>query len=90
MSPEAARLAGLSNHELIEELELPEELRVEVGLRFGVEGLHGIRSAAVPSVPPSEQAGRLRRYAELWTGQPAAAYDVSIRARRAELRERRR
>jgi hypothetical protein len=96
MSPEEARLADLSNHELIEELAqhalhgLPEELGVEVGLRLGVEGLHGIRSAAVPEVRTGEQAARLRRYAELWTGQPEAAYDAAIRARQAELRERRR
>jgi hypothetical protein len=88
MSPEETRLAGLSNHDLIEELAEHEpsgELWVEIGLRLGVEGLHGIRSGAVPEQRTGEQAARLRRFAELWQGQPEAGDDEALRAAADQL-----
>jgi hypothetical protein len=70
MTPEEERLAALTNEELVEELavdaDVPDELWVEVGLRLGVEGLHGIRAAAIPGVSTGDQAERLRRFMALW------------------------
>jgi hypothetical protein len=72
MNDEEARLAALTRAELVDELEVIEEQWVEVGLRLGVEGLHGIRAAAVADARTGEQAARLRRFAALWKGQPEA------------------
>jgi hypothetical protein len=86
MTPEEERLAALTNEELVEELavdaDVPDELWVEVGLRLGVEGLHGIRAAAVPGVSTGEQAERLRRFMALWElERQEAAYTERIRER---------
>ena len=97
MSPEEQRLAALSNAELVEELAGHELLTahdlgalwVEIGLRLGVEGLQGIRAAAGHDVATGEQAARLRRFAELWKGQPEAADDEQLRAAADRLRAER-
>jgi hypothetical protein len=69
MTPEEERLAALTNKHLVEELaavELPEPLWVEIGLRPGVEGMNGIRVAAIHDARTGEQAVRLRRFMTLW------------------------
>jgi hypothetical protein len=79
LTGEEARLAAMSNNELVEKLTLYEGLDdllwVEVALRLGVERVHGIRAAAVPEVNTGPQAERLRRFMELWQGQPEARHD---------------
>ncbi|MGH3476592.1 MAG: hypothetical protein ACRDQD_07100 [Nocardioidaceae bacterium] len=74
---EEARLAMMTNRELIEELALGvsddpgEELWIEVALRLGVDRTrtagHG------PVVGTETQVERRRRFMALWKGQPESA-----------------
>jgi hypothetical protein len=53
-----------------------EELWAEVGFRLGVDGVHGVRVGATEAAGTGRLATRLRRYVELWRGQPEADPDL--------------
>ena len=76
---DAAKLEAMTNQELLDALgdvlgdEVSgEELWAEVGFRLGVEGIQGIRTTTSVAGPTGRLAARLRRYVELWQGQPEA------------------
>jgi hypothetical protein len=76
---DAAKLEAMTNQELLDALgdvlgdeDSGEELWAEVGFRLGVEGIQGTRTTTTVAAATGRLAARLRRYVELWQGQPEA------------------